>query len=86
MGKLTFPEKTIFVCDGKKCGRHSDVRKWLKEEIKQNDLKNEVELVRIECTDRCKHAPILCFQPANRWFAEVSERDVKKLFEEFIMD
>lgn len=85
MGKLTFPDKAIFVCDGKKCGRYSEIRKYCKDAIKEHGLKHDVELVRMECTDRCKHAPVVCFQPGNQWYAEVSEKQIQALFEKHIL-
>lgn len=85
MGKSSFPEKVIFVCDGKKCGRYSEIRKYCKDAIKDHGLKHEVELIRMECTDRCKQAPVMCFQPGNQWYVEVSERQVKQLFNDIIL-
>ncbi len=86
MSKLSFPEKAIFVCDGKKCGKYSEIRKYCKDAIKENGLKREVELVDMECTDRCKYAPVVCFQPANSWYAEVSEKQIHQLFEKHILE
>lgn len=86
MSKLTFPEKAIFVCDGKKCGKYGEIRKYCKEAIKENGLKNRVELIKMECTDRCKYAPVVCFQPANRWVVEVTERQIRQLFDELVLE
>ncbi|QDK81762.1 (2Fe-2S) ferredoxin domain-containing protein [Spirosoma sp. KCTC 42546] len=84
--KLNFPEKSIFVCDGSKCGKHKEVRKQLKESIRDHGLKDTVELIKIDCTDRCKEAPIVCFQPQNRWFSNVSVWQVQSLFNELILE
>jgi (2Fe-2S) ferredoxin len=83
---MNFPEKTIFVCDGSKCGKHKEVRKLFKESIKQHGLKDSVEIVKIECTDRCKHAPIVCVQPQNRWFGDVSIWQAEKIFKDMILE
>lgn len=83
--EMSFPEKTIFVCDGKKCGKHKDVRKFLKESIKKHGMDDTVGIVKIECTDHCKHAPVMCFQPSNQWFTEVSIWQADKLFKEIIL-
>lgn len=85
MSKLKFPSQTIFVCDGSKCGKHKEIRRFWKNAIKEADLKDEVEIVKIECTDRCKYAPIVCVQPANQWYSEVSLKEAKQIFEEHIM-
>ncbi|MDZ7933556.1 MAG: (2Fe-2S) ferredoxin domain-containing protein [Emticicia sp.] len=79
MKKIDFPEKSIFICVGSKCGKYKEIRKHLKESIKDKGLKNEVEIFKIECTDRCKHAPILFVQPANEWYSETSSKDIDKI-------
>ena len=86
MSKLDMPEQFIFVCDGSKCGKYSkDIRKIFKEKIKDNDLKGEVLLVKMDCTDNCKHAPVISFQPQNIWLSEVSERKAERYFDEYIL-
>ena len=84
MGKSGFPDKVIFLCDGKKCGKYSEIKKYCKDAIKENSLKNEVELVKMDCTDRCKQAPVVCFQPANAWYTEVTEKQIQQLFKKHI--
>ena len=86
MSHVTFPEKTILICDGSKCGKHKELRKFFKESIKDHGLKDEVEIVKIECTDRCKHAPIVCFQPQNQWLSEVTVWQADSLFKKFILE
>ena len=85
MSSSSFPEKSIFICDGSKCGDHKAIRKYFKEAIKENGLKNEVEIFKIECSDRCKHAPVMCVQPENKWFDEVSLKKAHKIFQEYIL-
>jgi NADH:ubiquinone oxidoreductase subunit E len=79
MSKVKFPEKSIFVCVGDKCGKYKEIRKYLKESIKDRGLKQKVEIFKIECTDRCKHAPIMSVQPANAWYSETSYKDVEEI-------
>lgn len=81
MSKFHAPEKAIFVCTGSKCGKRGGkaICKELKDLIKENGLKDEVEVIRIECTDRCKFAPILSIQPANIWLKEYDERDALRI-------
>ncbi|MEA5461521.1 (2Fe-2S) ferredoxin domain-containing protein [Arcicella sp. LKC2W] len=86
MSQLTFPEKTIFICDGSKCSKHKELRKIFKESIKNYGLKDTVEIVKIECTDRCKHAPVMCFQPQNKWLTDVSMWEADKIFKEMVLD
>ncbi len=86
MSKSGFPDKAIFICEGKKCGKYFEIRKYCKEAIKENGLKKDVELIKISCTDRCKHAPVVYFQPANAWFTEVTEKEMAQLFGQFVSD
>jgi len=85
MKKIAVQEKVIFICDGKKCGRYSkEIRKGFKAAIKKCGLKPDVQLVRMDCTDNCKTAPVICLQPQNLWMVEVTREDVQVIFEQYI--
>lgn len=81
MSKFKTPEKVIYVCTGSKCGKRGgkSVCKDLKDLIKKNDLGDEIEVIKIECTDRCKFAPVLAIQPGNIWLKEYDEDDASKI-------
>jgi (2Fe-2S) ferredoxin len=83
MSKFETPEKAIFVCVGSKCGKRGgkDMCKELKDQLKQYGLKDKVEIIKMECTDRCKFAPVLSVQPANVWFKEYEERDAIRILQ-----
>ncbi len=81
---VQFPEKAIFICDGSKCGRHKDVRKHIKEAIKQGTSKGTVEMFKMECSDRCKHAPVMFVQPSNSWHCDVTLNDTEKIISELL--
>ncbi|MEE1900202.1 (2Fe-2S) ferredoxin domain-containing protein [Flavobacterium rakeshii] len=86
MKKIDAPEKVIFMCDGKKCGRYNkSLRKCFKEELKEAGLKKDVDIVRMECTDNCKQAPVMCLQPQNVWLAEVNEKGVKEIVNQYFI-
>lgn len=88
MGKKpSFPEKVIYICQGSKCRKRggTDLEKFFEKVIKSGKLGDEVEIVITECTDRCKFAPIMCFQPENIWLSETNETEAFKVFKE-IMD
>lgn len=86
MKKIDAPEKVIFICDGKKCGRYSkEIRKGFKELIKENGLKKEIELQYMDCTGNCKCAPVISLQPKNIWIGEIEERDVKVIFKQYFL-
>ncbi len=83
MSKFHAPEKAIYVCTGSKCGKRGgkDICKELKHLIKDAHLQDTVEVIKVECTDRCKFAPVLSIQPANVWLCEASEDDANKILE-----
>ena len=86
MKKIDAPDKVIFICDGKKCGRYSkELRSNFKELIKDNNLKKEVALLYMDCTGNCKIAPVISLQPKNIWIGETDERDVKSIFKQYIL-
>lgn len=78
MSKFHTPEKVIYVCTGGKCSKRGgkDLCKSLKAYTKQLGLKDEIEVIKVECTDRCKFAPVLSIQPNNIWLKEYTEREV----------
>lgn len=86
MGKIDIPDNIVFVCTGSKCAKRGgkDCYKSLKSYLKENKKKNEIELIRIECTDRCKIAPVLNLQPQNMWLTEYKLKDVFKAIDDIL--
>ena len=82
MKKPHFPDISLFVCNGSKCGKHKDFRKALKSELKSTYLPLEVEVFKIECTDRCKFAPVASLQPSNIWYHHCDESTAPRIIEE----
>ena len=83
MSKFEVPDKGIYICHGSKCGKKGgkDLYKSLKTYLKYTGKKGEIELIKIECTDRCKFAPVLTIQPDNIWLKEYTEKEVLRLLE-----
>lgn len=86
MKKLEATGKVIFVCDGKKCGKYKEIRKGFKHAIKEAGLKHELKVVRMDCTDNCKCAPVVCLQPQNVWMGKIEERDIPEILNSFYND
>jgi len=84
MSKESFPEKSIFVCAGSKCGKHKEIRSYFKDTIKNMGLKDQISVLKIDCLDRCKQAPIVCFQPQNQWFTEMTLGQAHQAFEALV--
>ena len=79
MGKFTVPDKTLYICTDSKCGKKGgkDMYKLAKGYAKL--AKENIEVIRTECTDRCKYAPVCAMQPDNIWLKEYHQKEVLKL-------
>ncbi|NBL65357.1 (2Fe-2S) ferredoxin domain-containing protein [Flavobacterium sp. NST-5] len=87
MKKLDVPSKVVLFCDGSKCGKENKQnRKIFKSILKEAGLKKEIMIQKMYCTDNCKCAPVIALQPQNLWFGEVSERNVEKIFSEYLIE
>lgn len=85
-GKI--PGQVIYVCSGGDCRKNGsrDISKKLKSLIKDNDLKGKVEIIKTDCTDRCKHAPIFAIQPQNCWFSHRKTNDqLEEIFKNHLL-
>ena len=82
------PNQVIYVCTGSKCKKRGgkDLSKSFRDLAKQAGLKDDVEIIKTDCTDRCKYGPIVSFQPQNIWLQEVSEFQSRPLFQEYVLN
>lgn len=83
MGKeFNKPDKVFYICNDSKCGKRGgkENSKLIKKLIKEAGLKESVEIIKTECTDRCKLAPVMSVQPSNNWYYEVDERMAETIF------
>ncbi|QCR24703.1 (2Fe-2S) ferredoxin domain-containing protein [Pontibacter sp. SGAir0037] len=82
------PEKVIYVCTGSKCKKKGgkDIGKALRSMIKDMGLKDQVEIIKTECTDRCDYAPVMSFQPDNVWLKQTTEFEAKQAFQNHILN
>lgn len=88
MSKFHIPQNTLYICQGSKCSKRGskELYKNLKHYLKSRGLKDEMELIVTECTDRCKFAPVLAAQPANIWLKEYTAKEVVKLVDDIFSD
>ncbi|MXV50938.1 (2Fe-2S) ferredoxin domain-containing protein [Pedobacter sp. HMF7647] len=88
MSKFHIPEKVVYVCVGSKCSKRGgkDFYKLFKSYKKRYGLKDEVEVIKVDCTDRCKFAPVLAIQPDNIWLKEYSEKEALNLVERLLIE
>ena len=80
------PRQVIYVCTGSKCKKRGgkELSKLFRTEAKAAGFKDDIEIIKTDCTDRCKYAPIVCFQPQNIWLQEVSELEARQVFQQYI--
>ncbi len=71
------PDHIIYICTGSKCDKKGgkECYKKGKKIIKSSKSKN-VEIIRTECTDRCKLAPVACYQPENKWMLMYKQDEI----------
>ncbi len=80
MSKFTVPDKVLYVCTGKKCGKKGGKNMFkLAEAYAKHHRGEAIEIIRTECTDRCDYAPVCTIQPGNIWLKEYKEKEVLKL-------
>jgi (2Fe-2S) ferredoxin len=81
------PEQVIYVCTGSKCKKRGgkEISKLFRSQIKDAGLKDQVEVIKTDCTDRCKFAPVMSLQPQNLWFHEVAEPRARQLFQDLVL-
>lgn len=83
MRKFHIPDKIIYLCVGSKCSKrgNKDLCKALKSYVKHREDQYDIEVIKVECTDRCKFAPVLSIQPDNIWLKEYTEKKVYETLE-----
>lgn len=84
MSKFTVPDHVLYMCTGSKCAKRGgkDAYKAAKSYKKILPGKIDLEIIRIECTDRCDYAPVCTLQPGNIWLKEYRVKEVLALIEE----
>ena len=84
MSKFHTPKRVIYICQGSKCIKRGgkDAYKSLKAYLKYTGKKEDIEIIKVECSDRCKFAPVLSIQPDNIWMKEYTEKEVLRILEQ----
>jgi len=88
MGKFTIPERVIYICTGSKCSKRGgkELYKNVKAFSKYYGDKNDLEVIQVDCFDRCKYAPVCNIQPDNIWLKEYHEKEVLKVLQIIMQD
>lgn len=85
MGKeFKKPDNIVYVCNGPKCKKRGgkELKKFFKE-LAKGESSSEIEVIKTGCTDRCRFAPVVSFQPANEWFPCMNEEKAKEEFKKY---
>ncbi len=88
MGKFTIPERVIYICTGSKCSKRGgkELYKNVKAFSKYYGDKDDLEVIEVDCFDRCKFAPVCNIQPDNIWLKEYHEKEVLKVLQIVMQD
>ncbi|MGV3589595.1 MAG: (2Fe-2S) ferredoxin domain-containing protein [Adhaeribacter sp.] len=81
------PQQVIYVCAGDKCKKRGgkEIGKLFRSMAKAAGLKDTVvEIIKTDCTDRCKFAPVMSIQPQNIWLHDVTETQATQIFNQYI--
>lgn len=81
------PQQVLYVCNGSKCKKRGgkELGKLFRDQVKAAGLRDQVEVIKTDCTDRCKSGPIMSLQPQNLWLYETTEQQVLQLFREKVL-
>jgi NADH:ubiquinone oxidoreductase subunit E len=82
MSKFTVPDKVLFICTGSKCAKRGGKEMYKLAHKFAKHAGEDIEVFRIECTDRCDYAPVCTISPGNTWLKEYSPKEVLKLLED----
>ncbi len=84
--KMKLPKKTFLVCTGKKCGSKGGNAHYknLRGMVRKEGMKDEVQVMRLQCTGHCKMAPLVGVMPKNKWYGQTDDTKVEKLFKKAI--
>lgn len=76
----------VFVCSGGSCKKRGakDVRKALKDEVKDAGLRRDVRLDSVGCLGLCKHGPNAIVYPEGTWYTGVRKCDAGEIVEEHL--
>ena len=73
----------VLVCGGEDCKKRGskDVRRTLKEELRERGMVADVRVDSVECLGFCKHGPNAVVYPEGTWYLGLIEGDVPEIVE-----
>ncbi|WP_276348854.1 (2Fe-2S) ferredoxin domain-containing protein [Daejeonella sp. JGW-45] len=80
MGSIENNKHIFYQCDGANCKKKKG--KILQNYLKKYRLIDRVDIEKMDCSDRCKNAPVLHLHPDDLWF---SEKDLGNVIKKYIL-
>ena len=73
----------VLVCGGEDCKKRGskDVRRTLKEELRERGMVADVRVDSVDCLGFCKHGPNAVVYPEGTWYLGLTEGDVPEIVE-----
>ena len=73
----------VLVCGGGDCKKRGskDVRRTLKEELRERGMVADVRVDSVDCLGFCKHGPNAVVYPEGTWYLGLTEDDVPEIVE-----
>jgi (2Fe-2S) ferredoxin len=73
----------VLVCKGGDCKKRGskDIRKVLKDELRERGLLGDVRIDSVNCFGLCKHGPNVVVYPDGTWYLGFGEEDVPEFVE-----
>ncbi|MDB5263759.1 MAG: hypothetical protein JWQ14_3042 [Adhaeribacter sp.] len=83
---FNIPQQVIYMCAGSKCKKRGgkEIGKLFRNMAKAAGFEDTVEIIKTDCTDRCKFAPVMSIQPQNTWLHDVTEAQATQIFNQYI--
>ena len=73
----------VLICSGGDCKKRGskDVRKVLKDELRERGMAGDVRIDSVDCLGLCKHGPNVVVYPARTWYLGLETGDVPEVVE-----
>jgi (2Fe-2S) ferredoxin len=73
----------VLVCGGGDCKKRGskDVRKALKNELRERGMVGDVRVDSVDCLGLCKHGPNAVVYPGGTWYLGLREESVPEIVE-----
>ena len=84
---MDFYRSHVLVCSGTGCtsSGSAEIIAKMEEELKKNELENEVKIVRTGCFGLCEAGPIMVIYPEGAFYSRVQPEDVPEIVSEHLL-